>query len=90
MATKFATFVVPGEVTAAKGFKAAGIYGGLRAEGEKPEHALVSCDVDATVAGPFTTDMVAAAPVLYYNNALDTSKTVFQSIIFALLVFGYL
>ncbi|PNT01632.1 hypothetical protein POPTR_015G112400v4 [Populus trichocarpa] len=81
---------IPGEVTAAKGFKAAGMYGGLRAKGEKPELALVSCDVDATVAGAFTTDMVAAAPVLYYKNALDISKTVIQSIIFALLVFGHL
>jgi glutamate N-acetyltransferase/amino-acid N-acetyltransferase len=27
------------------------MYGGLRAKGEKPELALVSCDVDATVAG---------------------------------------
>jgi hypothetical protein len=34
--------------------------------------------------------MVAAAPVLYYKNALDISKTVIQSIIFALLVFGHL
>ncbi|KAJ6869429.1 arginine biosynthesis bifunctional protein ArgJ [Populus alba x Populus x berolinensis] len=42
---------IPGEVTAAKGFKAAGMYGGLHAKGEKPELALVSCDVDATVAG---------------------------------------
>lgn len=42
---------VEGGVTAAKGFKAAGIYGGLRAKGEKPDLALVACDVDATVAG---------------------------------------
>jgi len=34
--------------------------------------------------------MVAAAPVLYYKNALDFSEMVFQSIIFALLVFGHL
>jgi hypothetical protein len=27
------------------------MYGGLRAKGEKPELALVGCDVDATVAG---------------------------------------
>ncbi|KAL3570076.1 hypothetical protein D5086_027325 [Populus alba] len=27
------------------------MYGGLHAKGEKPELALVSCDVDATVAG---------------------------------------
>jgi N-acetylglutamate synthase/N-acetylornithine aminotransferase len=42
---------VEGGVTAAKGFKATGIYGGLRAKGEKPDLALVACDVDATVAG---------------------------------------
>ena len=46
---------VEGGVTAAKGFKAAGIYGGLRAKGEKPDLALVACDVDATVAGTCAT-----------------------------------
>ncbi|RLN39758.1 hypothetical protein C2845_PM01G11060 [Panicum miliaceum] len=83
---------VEGGVTAAKGFKAAGIYGGLRAKGEKPDLALVACDVDATVAayrvhwlpillvtpymiGAFTTNIVAAAPVLYCKNVLSTSKT---------------
>jgi glutamate N-acetyltransferase/amino-acid N-acetyltransferase len=45
---------VEGGVTAAKGFKAAGIYGGLRAKGQKPDLALVACDVDATVAGKST------------------------------------
>lgn len=38
-------------MTAAKGFKAAGLYGGLRAKGDKPDLALVACDVDATAAG---------------------------------------
>lgn len=38
-------------MTAAKGFKAAGLYGGLRAKGNKPDLALVACDVDATAAG---------------------------------------
>ncbi|KAJ6748254.1 ARGININE BIOSYNTHESIS BIFUNCTIONAL PROTEIN ARGJ [Salix purpurea] len=66
---------IPGGVTAAKGFKAAGIFGGLRAKGEKPDLALVTCDVDATAAGVFTTNMVAAAPVLYCKNALNISKT---------------
>ncbi|OEL12842.1 Arginine biosynthesis bifunctional protein ArgJ, chloroplastic [Dichanthelium oligosanthes] len=66
---------VEGGVTAAKGFKAAGIYGGLRAKGEKPDLALVACDVDATVAGAFTTNVVAAAPVLYCKRVLSTSKT---------------
>ncbi|EEF31042.1 arginine biosynthesis bifunctional protein ArgJ, chloroplastic [Ricinus communis] len=66
---------IPGGVTAAKGFKAVGIYGGLRAKGEKPDLALVTCDVDAAAAGSFTTNMVAAAPVLYCKHALDISQT---------------
>ncbi|GLT92506.1 hypothetical protein SLE2022_103400 [Rubroshorea leprosula] len=66
---------IPGGVTAAKGFKAAGLYGGLRAKGEKPDLALVACDVDAIVAGAFTTNVVAAAPVVYCKNVLSNSKT---------------
>ncbi|KAI9085762.1 hypothetical protein K1719_032176 [Acacia pycnantha] len=66
---------IPGGVTAAEGFKAAGLYGGLRAKGEKPDLALVTCDVDAISAGAFTTNVVAAAPVLYCKKTLDISKT---------------
>ncbi|PIA53024.1 hypothetical protein AQUCO_01000709v1 [Aquilegia coerulea] len=66
---------VPGGVTAAKGFKAAGMYGGLRAKGEKPDLALVTCDVDAISAGVFTTNVVAAAPVIYCRQTLDNSDT---------------
>uniref|UniRef100_A0A7C9CYU7 Arginine biosynthesis bifunctional protein ArgJ, chloroplastic n=2 Tax=Opuntia streptacantha TaxID=393608 RepID=A0A7C9CYU7_OPUST len=66
---------VTGGVTAAKGFKAAGIYGGLRAQGQKPDLALVTCDVHAISAGAFTTNVVAAAPVVYCKKALEISKT---------------
>lgn len=66
---------IPGGVTAAEGFRAAGIFGGLRAKGEKPDLALVVCDVDAMSAGSFTTNIVAAAPVVYCRNALETSRT---------------
>lgn len=66
---------IPGGVTAAKGFKAAGMYGGLRAKGEKPDLALVTCDVDAIAAGAFTTNIVAAAPVIYCRHVLTTSET---------------
>ncbi|KAK7267531.1 hypothetical protein RIF29_20207 [Crotalaria pallida] len=65
---------IPGGVTAAEGFKAAGIYGGLRAK-EKPDLALVTCDVDAMSAGSFTTNVVAAAPVLYCKKTLENSET---------------
>lgn len=66
---------IPGGVTAANGFKAAGIYGGLRAQGEKPDLALVTCEVDAVSAGAFTTNVVAAAPVVYCKRNLESSKT---------------
>ncbi|KAM2712242.1 hypothetical protein EV1_032272 [Malus domestica] len=66
---------IPGGVTAAEGFKAAGLYGGLRAKGDKPDLALVTCDVDATSAGSFTMNVVAAAPVLYCKSVLHTSET---------------
>lgn len=117
---------VPGGVNAAKGFKATGMYGGLRAKGEKPDLALVLCDVDATAAGvllvfcisvkqrycfnldinnwkiiytywwtvstlyllafccwilpgTLTTNVVAAAPVIYCRNILDNSTMVCMS-----------
>ncbi|KAJ4972091.1 hypothetical protein NE237_005190 [Protea cynaroides] len=66
---------ISGGVTAAKGFKAAGMFGGLRAKGEKPDLALITCDVDAIAAGAFTRNIVAAAPVLYCKNTLDKSQT---------------
>ncbi|KAF2568790.1 hypothetical protein F2Q68_00028078 [Brassica cretica] len=66
---------VAGGVTAAKGFKAAGMYAGLRASGKKPDLALVTCDVDAVAAGVFTMNVVAAAPVVYCKKVLETSKT---------------
>ncbi|KAE8689768.1 Arginine biosynthesis bifunctional protein ArgJ [Hibiscus syriacus] len=66
---------IPGGVTAAKGFKAAGLYGGLRAKGEKPDLALVTCDVDSNVAGAFTTNVVAASPVVYCKSVLNSMKT---------------
>ncbi|XP_043697693.1 arginine biosynthesis bifunctional protein ArgJ, chloroplastic isoform X2 [Telopea speciosissima] len=67
--------LIPGGVTAAKGFKAAGLYGGLRALGEKPDLALVTCDVDAVAAGAFTRNALPAAPVIYCKHTLDKSQT---------------
>eukprot|EP00897_Mesotaenium_endlicherianum_P005664 jgi/Mesen1/5125/ME000255S04100 len=66
---------VEGGVTAARGFRAAGMYGALRALGKKPDLALVTCDVDAQAAGAFTTNVMAAAPVVYCKQALAQSPT---------------
>ncbi|XP_031374737.1 arginine biosynthesis bifunctional protein ArgJ, chloroplastic [Punica granatum] len=64
-----------GGVTAAEGFRASGMFGGLRAKGDKPDLALLVCDVDAICAGSFTTNIVAAAPVEYCRKALEMTKT---------------
>ncbi len=51
-----------GGVTAVEGFCAAGVKAGLKKNGNK-DMALVFSDVDAVVAGVFTTNVVKAAPV---------------------------
>lgn len=52
-----------GGVTAAKGYKAAGIYAGIKKK--KKDMALVYSTVPAKAAGTFTTNLVKAAPVLW-------------------------
>src|SRR5947209_725102 len=53
---------VTGSVTAARGFRAAGVAAGIKADGKK-DMALIVCDVPATAAATFTTNQVKAAPV---------------------------
>ncbi|PNW71168.1 hypothetical protein CHLRE_16g694850v5 [Chlamydomonas reinhardtii] len=67
---------VEGGVCAAKGFKATGVYAGLRASGRKGDLALVVADAPATVAGTFTQNVMCAAPVLYCKDVLSRRKTV--------------
>ncbi|CAM6125984.1 unnamed protein product [Calypogeia fissa] len=66
---------IPGGVTAASGFKAAGLYGGLRALGQKPDLALIVAADDAVAAGTFTKNLMAAAPVVYCKDVLAKSPT---------------
>jgi glutamate N-acetyltransferase/amino-acid N-acetyltransferase len=53
---------IPGSVTAARGFRAAGLAAGIKASGKK-DLALIVSDSPATVAATFTTNQVKAAPV---------------------------
>ena len=53
---------VTGAVTAARGFRAAGLAAGIKKSGKK-DMALIVSDVPATVAGVFTRNQVKAAPV---------------------------
>ena len=58
-------------VTAAAGFRAAGVRAGLRAHGDRPDLALVVNDgPSTTAAGVFTRNQVRAAPVLWSEQVL--------------------
>ena len=53
----------------------AGMFAGMRAKGEKADLALVVCETDAVVAGVFTTNVMAAAPVTYCREVLSRTTT---------------
>jgi glutamate N-acetyltransferase / amino-acid N-acetyltransferase len=61
---------IPGGVTAARGYRAAGITAGLKPSGAK-DLALIVSDVDAIAAGVFTTSQVRAACVDYCRQRLQ-------------------
>jgi glutamate N-acetyltransferase/amino-acid N-acetyltransferase len=57
--------VIPGGVTAASGFKAAGVHAGIKKSNkDKPDVAVIYSDVPARVGGVFTRNRIKAAPVL--------------------------
>ncbi len=62
--------VISGGVTAAKGYKAAGIRAGLKASGD-PDLALILSDTEAIAAGVFTQTQVRAACVDYCRQRLQ-------------------
>lgn len=65
---------ITGGVTAAKGYRAAGIAAGLKASGAA-DLALIVSDVPAIAAGVFTTNHMCAAPVTYCRQRLQTKGT---------------
>ncbi|KAI3435752.1 hypothetical protein D9Q98_001810 [Chlorella vulgaris] len=67
---------IEGCVCAPKGFKAQGMYGGLRAKGTKADLALIVCDGDAVAAGVFTLNVMCAAPVTFCKEVLAKRDTV--------------
>lgn len=65
---------INGGVTAARGYRAAGITAGLKPSG-LPDLALILSDVDAIAAGVFTTSQVKAACVDYCRQRLQTKHS---------------
>lgn len=63
--------IINGGVTAAKGFKAAGIYAGIKKV--KKDMAMIYSEVPCKAAGTFTTNIVKAAPVLWDKEVVTSS-----------------
>ena len=63
-----------GGVTAAKGFKAAGIYAGIK-KNNKSDMAMVYSEVPCIAAGTFTTNLVKAAPVKWDQKVVKESDS---------------
>ena len=63
--------IIPGGVTAPKGYLAAGIAAGLKPSGH-PDLALIVSEGEAIAAGVFTTSQVRAACVDYCRQRLQT------------------
>lgn len=60
---------IPGGVTAARGYRAAGMAAGLKSSG-LPDLALIVSDVVAIAAGVFTTNQMRAACVDYCRQRI--------------------
>ena len=58
---------IEGGVTAAKGYKAAGISAGIKKNGSM-DMAMIISDAPCVAAGTFTTNIVKAAPVKWDQN----------------------
>lgn len=67
-------------VTAARGFRAAGVACGLK-RNDALDLALLVSDGDCACAGVFTTNRVKAAPVLYDQQALAMNSTTIRAVV---------
>ncbi|MHB1688209.1 MAG: bifunctional glutamate N-acetyltransferase/amino-acid acetyltransferase ArgJ [Ignavibacteriaceae bacterium] len=67
-------FIDNGSVTSSKGFKAAGIFCGIKKR--KKDLALIYSEQPCTVAGTFTLNKVKAAPLIISQNVVKLGKNV--------------
>src|SRR3954451_7771065 len=74
------TQTIPGGVTAALGFRAAGISAGIKANGN-PDLALLVSDAPAQAAAVFTTNKAVAAPVVVSREHLSRSGGLARAIV---------
>ncbi len=55
--------IINGSVTAAKGFKAAGVHCGIRKNKSKQDLGLIFCEKKCTAAAVYTTNLVQSSPI---------------------------
>ena len=65
--------LISGGVTAAKGFRAAGVHAGVKAgpSPDKNDLAMILCDTEAAAAGVYTMNRVKAAPIYVTMEHLE-------------------
>ncbi|MBR3842210.1 MAG: bifunctional ornithine acetyltransferase/N-acetylglutamate synthase [Christensenellaceae bacterium] len=66
--------MIDGGVCAAKGFKANGVYCGIRKNKSKKDIAMITSDVQANAAAVYTTNLVKGAPILVTKKNLENGK----------------
>lgn len=66
--------ILPGGVTAAKGFRASGIHCGIRGKSEKKDLALIVSDVECTAAAVYTQNLVQGAPIAVTKRNIADGK----------------
>ena len=89
--------VIEGGVTAAKGYKAAGLRAGIKAGKTNKDMAMIYSEKEAVCAGTFTKNIVKAAPVLWGKkiveeqeaNMLTVSAMIFNIITLAICIILY-
>ena len=62
---------IEGSVTAAKGFKAAGVHCGIRKNKSKRDLALIYCETKCTAAAVYTTNLVQSSPITVTKKNLQ-------------------
>ena len=62
--------VIEGGVTAAKGYKAAGLRAGIKAGKTNKDMAMICSEKEAVCAGTFTKNVVKAAPVFWDKDVV--------------------
>jgi hypothetical protein len=71
---------ISGGVATARGFRAAGISAGIKANGN-PDLALIVSDAVAQIAAVYTTNKVLAAPVVVSKEHLERSGGIARAIV---------